>query len=334
MIKNVITLLSSVTHVSVGLVLLFLTSCATLHQNYNTTDLLVYRADHDDTVMERYLPGFLIENPGEKHNLIGTPTVGDDGGSVGKLYVSDEISTVYTERRSFDTAKDSYSNLIYRIHFKEIPFSIFPFYLGVGKNVGLIVVVTLNSDGLPVLYTTVHTCGCYLAFIPTSYMDQDAFPDDWDRADQSVYGEVLPGILDFKEVSLSKSITTVLIRNNTHRVKDVFISDRENLMDHKTSKARLQPLDLLHHLPQKKGGSASFYQESGEGKGYVRGSSKPWEWLLMSWWVFDGRVGQDKYFGRDRGDGPVFYTSLKPWARNESDMRDFPTFLNYWGWKL
>lgn len=29
-----------------------------------------------------------------------------------------------------------------------------------------------------------------------------------------------------------------------------------------------------------------------------------------------------------------FYTSLKPWARTASDMRDFPGFLAYYGWKL
>ena len=54
----------------------------------------------------------------------------------------------------------------------------------------------------------------------------------------------------------------------------------------------------------------------------------------MSWWVFDWRVGEDKKFGKDKNDGILFYTSLKPWDREKSDMRDFVTFLKYWKWNL
>lgn len=54
----------------------------------------------------------------------------------------------------------------------------------------------------------------------------------------------------------------------------------------------------------------------------------------MSWWALDWRVGEDKKFGRHTSDGPVFYTSLRPWDRKRSDMRDFAGFLAYWGWRL
>jgi len=30
----------------------------------------------------------------------------------------------------------------------------------------------------------------------------------------------------------------------------------------------------------------------------------------------------------------VFYTSLKPWRRHDSDMWPFADFLRYWGWHL
>lgn len=51
----------------------------------------------------------------------------------------------------------------------------------------------------------------------------------------------------------------------------------------------------------------------------------------MGWWALDGKVGEDKDLGYDIYDGPIFYTSLKPWARNASDLRDFSGFLEYWG---
>lgn len=314
--------------------LVFLTSCATLHQNYKKNDLLVYTVDYDETIIRRYRPIFLIENPKEKHNLIGTPSAGNRDESKGEIFIDHEIPSIYVEIRKFNTSKDSYTNLIYRIHFEKIPFSLFPFYLGSGKNVGLIVVVTLNSEGVPILYTTVHTCGCYLAFIPTSYMSQDTFPDDWNRERQTIYGEILPGILDFKDGLLDQAITLIALRNNSHRVKDILISNEDFLMGYKTAIADIKPLNSLQNLPLGDVGSTSFYQDAGYSKGYVKDSSKPWEVLLMSWWVFDWRVGQDKKLGKDHEDGPIFYTSLKPWTRNESDMRVFTTFLKYWGWKL
>ena len=53
----------------------------------------------------------------------------------------------------------------------------------------------------------------------------------------------------------------------------------------------------------------------------------------MSWWALDWYVGVDKELGKP-DEGRVFYTSLKPWARKRSNMEDFTTFLDYWGWDL
>lgn len=316
------------------LLLIFLTSCATLHQNYNKDDLLVYIADSEETIVRRHLPFFIVENPKEKHNLIGTPSAKDTGNSKEEVLVSHETPTIYGETRSFKGEKDSYTNLIYRVHFEKIPFSLLPFYLSYGKNVGLIVVVTLNSNEVPVLYTTVHTCGCYLAFIPTSYLAQDAYPQNWDTKHQTVYGEKLPGLLDLKGASLSETITAIVIRNNTHRIKDIYLASEEALMNYQTATADIQPLDSLQKIALGSKGATSFYEESDQLNGYVRGSHKPWEKLLISWWAIDGKVGQDKKLGKTIEDGPIFYTSLKPWARTESDMRVFSAFLKYWGWNL
>ena len=54
----------------------------------------------------------------------------------------------------------------------------------------------------------------------------------------------------------------------------------------------------------------------------------------MSWWALDWRIGEDKKLGKNEDDGIRFYTSLKPWSRRASDLRNFKTFLRYWEWKF
>lgn len=114
----------------------------------------------------------------------------------------------YYETRRFQISRSTYTNLIFRVHFEKVPLNFFPFYLGAGENVGLLVIVILDLKGQPLLYTLVHTCGCYLAFIPTSYMPEQSFPKIWDKGRQTVYLENLPGMLKhlfngFSPVSLA-----------------------------------------------------------------------------------------------------------------------------------
>jgi len=66
----------------------------------------------------------------------------------------------------------------------------------------------------------------------------------------------------------------------------------------------------------------------------VNGSIKPWESLFLGLPSLDPLVGSDKAYGNGRETGNPFYTSLKPWNREASDMWDFPGFLRFWGWRL
>ena len=308
--------------------------CATIPVSPPVKDLSAYIVNDDLTLVSRYIPVFVIENNKEKHNRIGTPTAKMTKDGEEKICVDPEKATVYTQIRKFETTKSTYTNLIYRIHFEKIPGGVFPFYLGKGKNIGLIVIVTLNRQNNPILYTLVHTCGCYLAFVPTSYLPADSFPDEWIKQRQSVYSEDLPGFLDVNESSLPSSKMFILIRDGSHRVKDIWLSSSSSLKNYTIVKAELQPLISLETLFLKDHATTSFYEASGPRKGYVKGSQKCRERLLMSWWTFDWRIGEDKIFGKDKNNGIVFYTSLKPWDREKSDMRDFAAFLKYWKWSL
>ena len=316
------------------ILLIFLTSCTTISDHPLSDNLLAYNVTDDNSLLSRYMPIFLIENYKNRHNLIGTASAKATEGKEEIIYINPVKATVYTQTRKFKTSKNTYTNLVYRVHFEQIPGGFMPFYLGKGKNTGLIVIITLNNRNQPILYTTVHTCGCYLAFVPTSHMPENGFPRDWDKDRQSVYFENLPGFLDYDKSSSGLEKTVILIRDGSHRIKDIWLSPPDSLKKYKTVSAQNQPLDSLKKLPMKHHKTTSFFENSGSRMGYVKGSYKFREWLLMSWWVFDSRIGEDKVFGKDKNDGILFYTSLKPWAREKSDMRDFIAFLRYWNWEL
>jgi hypothetical protein len=314
----------------------FFTSCAPipLPKHPSVSEWKAITLKNDDTLIGRFAPVFVIEDFKETYNLIGTPSAVISKDHEEKIFVDSSCATIYTEIREFITSQGSYKNLIYRIHFEKIPLGIIPFHIGAGANVGVVVVITLNSRDEPLLYTTLHTCGCYLAFIPTSYMPENGFPNGWKRERKNVYGENLPGFLQYKTPSHDKLKTMILMRSGSHRVKDIWLSSLNSIQQYNIISARRQPLGSLEQISISDGQTTSFYETSGPRAGYVKYSHKIWERLLMSWWAFDWRIGEDKKLGTNKNDSIVFYTSLKPWDRKKSDMRDFEAFLKYWKWRL
>ena len=74
--------------------------------------------------------------------------------------------------------------------------------------------------------------------------------------------------------------------------------------------------------------------KNGLTEGFVKNSFKSWEALSLSLISLDFFVGTDKIYGDSRKTGTIFYTSLKPWYREESDMWHFDRFLRFNGWRL
>ena len=220
------------------------------------------------------------------------------------------------------------------IHCPGVPFSIIPFNITSGRNVGIIVVITLDSQQRPVLITSVGTCGCYAAIVPTTYLPHDAFPEDWEEAVIEVYGEKLPSILDYGRKERSKLL--VHLRPGVHRIMNLEIVGAEDLShpgSFSTIQAPLEPATELEKIPLN-GKTTSFYYDYGPQKGHVKRSMKVWETLFLGLISWDFFVGTDKvYGGNDEYENP-FYTSLKPWNRKVSDMSDFAGFLQFWGWRL
>jgi hypothetical protein len=315
--------------VSILFCLLALTACSSLPKHPPVGSLKAYVAGQDSWYFSPHAPVFVVEEPDQPYNRIGTPSarlVDDDV----EVFVDPSRPTIYTRKTTFNTEHGTYTNLTYRVHFEKVPF----FHLGWGDNVGLILIVTLNEAGQPVLFTTMHTCGCYLTFVPTSYLPDEAYPEGWNRERQKVYGENLPGMLDFGGAAPDRSRLMLLLSGRTHRVVDMWLNDVPSLSKYDLVRIPMKPLKILEGLSLPDGASTSFYETEGGRQDYVKNSQKPWERLFMSWWTLNWRVGEDKKLGRDCRDGSVFYTSLKPWARTASDLRNFPVFLQYWGWNL
>lgn len=316
------------------IVILFLmaiiSSCASYPDKPLWDQSLVYNPEEKEDLIYRYAPVFVIEEADKEYNKIGTVIATKDG-ETEVVQVDPQVGTYYTTQKNFSTERGRYTNLYYRVHFSEVPSGVTPFYLGAGENVGLFVVATLNNNHDPVLYTLVHTCGCYLAFLPTSHLPEEYRGMGWQRKRQIVYGENLPAYLQFTS---PKDQLVLHVRHGSHRIKNVWLATPEEISEFPMNIPLIKPLESLEKLSLPGGGTTSFYETSGTRAGYVKGSYKIWERLLISWWAFDWRVGEDKKLGDDLNDALVFYTSLKPWARAESDMRDFAGFLRYWGWEL
>ena len=307
--------------------LLLLSSCAAVPTTPSVAPQ-AYLVEHgEDQLLARYAPLFIVEEPQEPLNRIGRPTARINEDAEVEISIDPDQPAIYVMRQEFVTANGSYTNLIYRIHFERVP----SHRLTGGNNVGLIIIITLNAQEEPVLGITDHTCGCYLSFTATQHTPTQALPADFSVDQrQQIYGESLPGRLELAP----DSRLLIRLRPATHRVMELSTTK----LTAATGDLQLVPTPLLPMIELERlplgDTTTSFFDMEGRRQGYVRGSHKPWERLLMSWWAFDWRVGEDKQFRPPDGCGAVFYTSLKFWARKESDLCDFPTFLTYWGWKL
>jgi hypothetical protein len=281
----------------------------------------------------RWAPVFIVYGHAREYNRIGRPTIRITDNGRERVFVDTDHPSIYVMQRTFTTAKATYTNEIYRVHFPKVPYNLAPFNLTAGKNVGVLVVVTLNSQKQPVLVTTVGTCGCYKAFVPTRYLPADALPKDWTGQRQDVYGEDLPRMLSLE--GYRRPHLVVHLRPQVHRIMDLEVLNDMQLSSQRFRTVSMQsyPMELLNRLPVD-GGVRSFYHEEGVLKGHVKGSIKPFESLLLSLISLDLFVGMDKAYADTARTGNPFYTSLKPWRRTDSNMWDFARFLGYWGWRL
>ena len=284
----------------------------------------------------RFAPALLAHGHENSQNRIGTPRAKYTENGEEEIYMDVEKPAMYWMERKFTTPSGTYTNLIYRIHFPEVPLSLIPFFLTAGKNPGLLFVITLDEKNRPVLVSTSGTCGCYAVTVPTRHLDKNAYPNDLNPGKPlHIYGETLPGLLDFDAFGEPKLL--IHLRPDVHRVMDLeVVSTAQWTGPHFQKKVEtpLLPMASLEEIPAGMGRTTSFYYDTWPYRGLVKGAFKPWESLTMSLISLDFFVGTDKIYGDSRVSGTRFYTSLIPWNREASDMWHFERFLRFNGWNL
>jgi len=149
--------------------------------------------------------------------------------------------------------------LVYMIWFSERP-PAQPFDLLAGKLDGLVWRVTLAPDGQPVLFDTMHPCGCYHMFFPTPAAAPLPAPDTADE--WAFIPATLPRVGEGQRVRLR-------LATRTHYLVDV----DTQLGDSATGPAMQYSTmdeDVLRSLPLPGGGFRSIYAEDA----LVRGSER------------------------------------------------------------
>jgi 8-oxo-dGTP pyrophosphatase MutT (NUDIX family) len=139
--------------------------------------------------------------------------------------------------------------LVYTLWFPERP-STGSFDLLAGRLDGVVWRVTLAPDGEPVLYDSIHPCGCYHIFFPTPRARPRPAPDDleeWAFIPQS-----LPGIGEGQRAVLT-------IASGTHYIERIaFEQGGDSLVRY-----RFRRYDELRSLPRPSGEHASIFGPQG-----------------------------------------------------------------------
>lgn len=292
--------------------------------------IVVAREETPDTLVRRMAPAFVLQGIDRGYNRIAA--VRATGYRDAESIVLDpDMPVLYAGHSSFSTANGTYTNLIYRVHFAEQPFSLIPFHLTAGKHPGLLIILTLDERQQVLLVTTAHTCGCYAVSIPTQNLPHFAYPTRWPQESIDLYGETLPARLP----PLGRDdLLLVAIRPEVHRVMGLQVVSRQSLPGGKMQTATVRDLESLKNLSLDDGSTTSLYYQRWPLAGHVKGALKPWETLLLSVVSLDLFIGMDKEYGDTTTSGNPFYTSLKPWNRYRSDMNTFPAYLHFNGWRL
>ena len=181
-----------------------------------------------------------------------------------------------------------------------------------GRIDGLTWRVTLGSDGKPLVYDTIHNCGCYHTFFPTAYLQPIPPPpitvDSRSNLDETAFSPVqAPRISPPQQLVLRLAPTS-------HYIESVYIDDKAyHRPVIETVSAYLQNYNTLRSLPYKdplnNRHSKSLFQENA----LVAGSQRKERWFFWPLGVLSaGAMRQwgnhaTAFIGRRHFDDPYLF---------------------------
>lgn len=203
----------------------------------------------------RHAPVFEIDQAGTA-DVIGTPALGDDD----RPRVDTGNPTVYRRLSFARAAGDVLLQLNYIIWFPERPRT-GAFDIQGGRLDGITWRVTLGPDGRPLLYDSMHNCGCYHMFFPVPPMRLRA---GFDR-------RLEPPLVPQPGPALAAGMRTVVrVAHGTHYLERVYTAG-----DPRGAHYRFEPLGTLRSLPYADG-RRSLYRPDG----IVAGTDRAERWLI------------------------------------------------------
>jgi hypothetical protein len=194
-----------------------------------------------ESLFSMYAPVWEVRTEAE-YDRIGTPIWTPGGG----LDIDTRQPRTYTLLSFTRFGREILTQLNYVIWFparpKEHPLDIYG-----GLLDGLNYRVTLDRNGEPLLYETIHNCGCYYS----------AHPTRWLKVREKIDYAEPPLILKAPESMPSEERITVAMESRTHYVRHLYPAARRSLPE--TAVYSLADYDELRSLPDTKGSRRSMF---------------------------------------------------------------------------
>ncbi len=223
---------------------------------YGPLQVLEPDADDLETLFAAYAPSFEVETRGD-YDRPGA--LRWRWGPLPEVDAADPV--VYRQVAHTRYRGANLLQLVYTIWFSERPAQT-PGDLLAGALDGVVFRVTLAPDGSPLVYDTIHPCGCFHMFFTTPRAASKPVPDaepEWAFVPQTL-GEHGPG-----------DRLVVRIASRTHYVERVYPDQTDSL-----ARYAFRPYDELRSLPRMRGGTRSVFGPDGG----MAGTDRPEAWLF------------------------------------------------------
>jgi len=195
-------------------------------------------------LLEMHAPTFVVDTRGD-HDRIGRPAFGADG-----LATTAPAQVAFARIAHTRFAGRTLLQLVYTIWFPERP-PAHPGDVFAGRLDGVVWRVTLGDDGAPLVFDSMHPCGCYHLFVPTARVV--AKPPVATLDEQALIPATLP------EIASGGGIA-VYVESGTHYVRGVRASAPGYVP---VQRYRVGRDDALRGLATPEGGTRSLYGPDG-----------------------------------------------------------------------
>ncbi len=226
--------------------------------------------------VQRHAPALEVDTAGDDDRIGALAWAGADAPVIA---VDTTQPTAYVRTAYTHFAGRVRLQLVYTFWFPARPAE-GAFDILAGRLDGLIWRVTLDDGGEPLVYDTIHPCGCYHLFFPTTAVVSRPAPDTLDEG--LLAPQVAPALAAGERISLR-------VAARTHYLQRVAAAPAAAAPGVAYA---LRDEQGLRVLPWPAGGTRSAYDPAG----FIEGTERPERWLY--WPMGIASAGQMRQWGR------------------------------------